>query len=250
MIPRPSPGNHLLALLPPEVHERLAPHLKTVNLKPKQVLFRAHMPLDVAYFPETCVISLLTRLKGGETPEVGLVGRDGMGSVSVFPGVNSMPCDGVVLIGGTAQRMSVAELRQVVHEGGALHDVLGRFAHLALARSMQMAACNGVHPVKERCARWLLMTHDLIDGDEFPLTQDVLAMMLGVRRPSVTVVARALQSAGVIDYRRGRVKVLDRNGLENASCECYRLMREEQRRLLGANRTPPDNSGRAGRSAL
>ena len=238
-------GNQLLALLPPDVRERLASHLRAVSVKPKQVLFRAHMPLDVAYFPETCVISLLSRLTGGETPEVGLVGRDGMGSVSVFPGVDTMPCDGVVLIGGAAQRMNAAVLRQEVHLGGPLHDVLGRFAHLTLARSMQMAACNGVHPVKERCARWLLMTHDLIDGDEFPLTQDVLAMMLGVRRQSVTIVARALQSVGVIDYRRGRVKVIDRKGLEAASCECYRLMRDEQHRLLGATTRWPDHDGTA-----
>jgi CRP-like cAMP-binding protein len=243
MIRRPSPENHLLALLPPDVRAHLSPHLKTVSVKPKHVIFRAHTSLDAAYFPDTCVISLLTRLKGGETPEVGLVGRDGMSSVSVFPGVNMMPCDGVVLIGGTAQRIEAAVLRQEVHRGGPLHDVLGRYAHLTLARSMQIAACNSVHSVKERCARWLLMTHDLIDGDEYPLTQDALAMMLGVRRPSVTVVARALQRAGAIDYRRGRVKVLDREGLESASCECYRLMREEERRLLGATPTGKDKSG-------
>ncbi len=226
-------GNQLLGLLPPAVLEDLALHLKTVSLKPKQVVFRAHTPLAAAYFPITCVISLLTRLKSGETPEVGLVGRDGMGSIAVFPGVNTMPCDGVILIPGTAYRMDTDVIRQKVHQGGPLHDALGRYAHLTLARSMQTAACNSVHPVHERCVRWLLMTHDLVENDGFPLTQDVLAMMLGVRRPSVTIVARALQRAGLIDYRRGRVKILDRQGLEAASCECYRLMREEQRRLLG-----------------
>lgn len=230
--PRPG-GNQLLALLPSAVRERLGPHLKTVTLKSKQAIFRAHTPLSVVYFPETSVISLLTHLKGGQTPEVGLVGKDGMASISVFPGVNTMPCDGIVLIAGTAQRMNAAVLRQEVHQGGPLHDLLGRYAHLTLARSMQMAACNSVHPVKERCARWLLMTHDLTDDGEFQLTQDVLAMMLGVRRPSVTVVARALQRAGLIDYRRGRVKILDRPGLEATSCECYQLMRDERRRLLG-----------------
>lgn len=186
-------GNRLLAQLAPAVLEELAPHLKTVSLKAKQVIFRAHTSLDVVYFQITCVISLLTHLKTGETPEVGLVGRDGMGSISVFPGVNTMPCDGVVLIPGAAY---------------------------------------GVHPIEERCVRWPLMTHDLVDNDEFPLTQDVLAMMLGVRRPSVTIVARALQRAGLIDYGRGRVKILDRRGIEAASCECYWLMREEQRRLF------------------
>jgi CRP-like cAMP-binding protein len=226
-------GNQLLALLPSALHERLRPHLKTVTLKPEQTIFRAHTPLSVVYFPETSVISLLTHLKGGQTPEVGLVGRDGMASISVFPGVNTMPCDGVVLIPGTALRMNAAVLRQEVHQGGPLHDLLGRYAHLTLARSMQLAACNGVHPVKERCARWLLMTHDLIDDVEFQLTQDGLAMMLGVRRPSVTIVARALQRAGLVDYRRGRVKILDRPGLEAASCECYQLMRDERHRLLG-----------------
>lgn len=226
-------GNQLLARLPSAVRERLRPHLKTVNLKPKQVIFRAHTPLSVVYFPDTSVISLLTPLKEGETPEVGLVGRDGMASITVFPGANTMPCDGVVLIGGSAQRMTADLLREEVHQGGPLHDVLGRYAQLTLARSMQMTACNSVHPVKKRCARWLLMTHDLIDGDGFLLTQDILAMMLGVRRASVTVVARTLQRAGLIDYRRGRLTIRDRRGLEAASCECYQSMREEQRRLLG-----------------
>jgi CRP-like cAMP-binding protein len=232
-IPALPVGNQLLALLPSALQERVGPHLKTVLLKPEQTIFRAHTPLSVVYFPETSVISLLTHLKGGQTPEVGLVGRDGMASISVFPGVNTMPCDGVVLIPGTALRMNAAVLRQEVHTGGPLHDLLGRYAHLTLARSMQVAACNSVHSVKERCARWLLMTHDLIDDSEFPLTQDALAMMLGVRRPSVTIVERALQRAGLIDYRRGRVKILHRPGLEAASCECYQLMRDERRRLLG-----------------
>ena len=225
-------GNRLLAELPPAVLEELAPHLKAVSLKAKQVIFRAHTSLDVVYFPITCVISLLTHLKTGETPEVGLVGRDGMGSISVFPGVNTMPCDGVVLIPGTAYRTDSTVVRERVHKGGSLHDVLGRYAHLTLARSMQIAACNGVHPIKERCVRWLLMTHDLVENDQFPLTQDVLAMMPGVRRLGVTIVARSLQRAGLVDYGRGRVKILDRHGIEAASCECYWLMREEQRRLF------------------
>jgi hypothetical protein len=222
-----------LTRLPTDVRKRLSPHLKTVTLKPKQTIFHAHVALSVVYFPDTSVISLLTPLTGGETPEVGIVGRDGMASITVFPGVNTMPCDGVVLIGGTAQRMNADVLKHEVHQGGPLHDVLGRYAHLTLARSMQMAACNSVHPVKKRCARWLLMTHDLVDGDEFQLTHDVLAMMLGVRRPSVTIVARTLQRAGFIEYRRGHVAIRDRRSLEAASCECYQLMRDEQQRLLG-----------------
>jgi len=198
-----------------------------------QSIFHAHEPLRAVYFPETGVIALLTHLHGGETLEVGLVGKDGMAGVALLPGVNMMPCEGTVQIGGTALRMDSDVLKQAVKQPGLLHDLLGRYAYSLFAQGVQTAACNTFHSVKERCARWLLMTHDLMDDREYQLTQDVLAMMLGVRRASVTGVARALQGAGLIDYGRGRVKILDRPGLEAASCECYQLMRDERRRLLG-----------------
>lgn len=198
-----------------------------------QSIFRAHESLRAVYFPETSVIALLTHLNSGEVLDVGLVGRDGMAGVALLPGINMMPCDAIVQIAGSALRMDSDALKQAARQPGLLHDLLGRSAYSLFAQGVQTAACNTFHSVKERCARWLLMTHDLIDGDEFPITHNLLATMLGVRRPSVTIVARALQRARLVEYRHGHMKIRDRAGLEAASCDCYRVVREEQYRLLG-----------------
>ena len=222
-----------MARLPDALRASLDPHLHRVRLESGQPIFHAHEPLRAVYFPEIGVIALLTRLNGGETLEVGLVGKDGMVGVALLPGVNMMPCDAVVQVGGTALRMDSDVLKQAVKQPGLLHELLGRYAYSLFAQGVQTAACNAFHSVKERCARWLLMTHDLVEGDEFPITQNLLATMLGVRRPSITLVARALRRARLIDYRHGRMKIRDRRGIEAASCECYRLVREEQHRLLG-----------------
>ncbi len=196
-------------------------------------IFRAHEPLHAAYFPETGVISLLTRLPDGKTLEVGLVGKDGMAGMALLPGVNMMPFDGTVQVAGTALRLTSEALKQMVREPGPIHQLLGRYAYAVFALGVQTAACNNFHSLRKRTARWLLMLHDLAEDAEFPLTQNTLALMLGVRRPSVTIAARALQRAGLIDYRHGHMKIRNRRGLEAASCECYRLMRQEQQRLLG-----------------
>jgi CRP-like cAMP-binding protein len=225
-------SNHLLTALSPAVRARLTPHLRAVTLKTGASLFRAHETLGAVYFPETCVIALVTSLTSGETLEVGLVGRDGVSAISVFPDVSAMPCDAVVEIGGTAQRIDAETLRREVGRNEALHALIGRYAQLVLAECMHLAGCISFHPVQERCARQLLRTADLVERDEFPLTQARLAGMLGARRASVTVVVGALERAGLIEHRRGRMRILDRRRLEAASCECYEAMRMERRRLL------------------
>jgi CRP-like cAMP-binding protein len=197
-----------------------------------QSIFRAHQPLDAVYFPETSVIAMLSRLNDGEVLQVGVVGKDGMAGIALLPGVNMMPCDAIVQIAGTALRMGVDALKHTARQPG-LHEVFARYAYLLFAQGVQSAACNAFHSAEQRCARWLLMIHDLVDGDEFPVTQNVLATMVGVRRPTVTMMARALQRAQVIDYRHGHMKIRHRRRLEACSCECYRMMREEQHRLLG-----------------
>lgn len=226
-------GNQLLARLPAALRASLDPHLRSVRLERGQSIFMAHEPLRAVYFPETSVIALLTRLNGGETLEVGLVGRDGMAGLALIPSVNMMPYEAIVQVAGTALRMPSDVLKHAVHQPGNLRELFGHYAYSVFAQGVQTAACNALHSVKKRCARWLLLTHDLADGDEFPITQNVLATMLGVRRPSVTTIASAFQRARLIDYRHGRMKIRDRRGLEAASCDCYRLMREEQHRLLG-----------------
>ena len=226
-------GNQLLAQLPAALRASLDPHLRRVRLERGQSLFQAREPLRSVYFPETSVIALVTHVNGGDTLEVGLVGRDGMVGLALIPGVNAMPYEATVQVAGTALRMPSDELTHAVRQPGILRDVFGHYAYALFAFGVQTIACNALHSVKGRCARWLLLTHDLIGGDEFPITHNVLATMLGVRRPSVTTIASAFQRARLIDYRHGRMKILDRRGLEAASCPCYRLIREEQRRLLG-----------------
>jgi CRP-like cAMP-binding protein len=228
----PTLGNRLLGLLPVAVLERLRSHLTPVALSARQVLFQAHAPLDVVYFPETSLVSLLTHLQDGRVLEVGLVGREGVTGISVFPGVASMPCDGIVQIAGMARCLQTAVLARELRDQ-SVQELFGRYAHLVLARSMQIAACNSFHRVDKRCARSLLMISDLIGGREFSLTHDALAMMLGVRRSSVTVVIDTLHRRRLIDSRRGRMTISSRAGLEKASCECYARLRDEQQRLLG-----------------
>jgi len=207
--------------------------VRRVDLERGQTLFQAHEPLRTAYFPDTCVIGLLTRLHDGEPLEVGVVGRDGMAGLAFIPGINAMPYEGIVQVAGTALRIPSDVLKHAVRQPGSVRDVFGHYAYTLFAFGVQTTACNALHSVKARCARWLLLTHDLVEGDEFPITHNVLATMLGVRRPSVTVIANAFHRARLIDYRHGRMKIRDRRGLEAASCDCYRAMREEQHRLLG-----------------
>jgi CRP-like cAMP-binding protein len=228
-----SPANRLLGLLRSEARARLAPHLELVTLGRKAVLFRAHEPLRAAYFPRTAVVSLVSSLESGDSLEVGVVGRDGLAGTAVFPGITTMSCDGVVQIPGLAERISAEVLRREVLADELLYSTLGRFAQVLLMRSMQMSACNMFHPVEQRCIRWLLTVSDLINNGDIPLTHELMATMLGVHRPTVTLVLGSLHRAGLVNESRGRIVIRNRIGLEDACCECYGVMSEEQRRLLG-----------------
>ena len=232
-LPGALPENRLLALLPPTARARLAPHLHCVNLRRKEILFRAHEPLRVAYFPQTAIVSFVSTLESGKSLEVALVGRDGLAGTAVFPGITTMSCDGVVQVAGAARRISAETLRREVLADETLYSTLGRFAQVLLVRSMQMSTCNMFHSVEQRCIRWLLTVSDLVDNGDVPLTHDLMATMLGVHRPTVTVALRTLNRAGLVDEKRGLIVIKDRAGLEEACCECYGVMRDEQRRLLG-----------------
>ena len=225
--------NRLLTLLSPRALARLTPHLQSVNLHANEVLFRAHEPLRVAYFPNSAVISLVSTLESGQSLEVGLVGRDGLAGTAIFPGVTTMTCDGIVQIPGVAQRISADVLRQEVLADEALYSTLGRFAQVLLMRSMQMSVCNMFHSVEQRGIRWLLTVSDLINNGDIPLTHELMATMLGVHRPTVTQVLRSLHKAGLVDESRGLIVIHDREALAKSCCECYGVMRDEQRRLLG-----------------
>jgi CRP-like cAMP-binding protein len=219
---RPSPENQLLAALPPDVFARIAPSVDVVPLILKQFLHKAGDPIREVYFPGGGFISMVTVLDNGEMVEVATVGREGMVGMSAV--LNGDPSPSAAMVQADTDicyRMSAAAFRTEMERRGPFHDLLTRYAQALVGVIMQSTACNAVHSVEQRLARWLLMAHDRIGRDEFPLTQEFVAMMLGASRPTVTIVAGTLQKAGLITYHRGRLSIVDRERLESASCECY-----------------------------
>jgi CRP-like cAMP-binding protein len=232
--PSQSPGeNRLLALLPPEVRERLRPHLTLVELGLRHGLYRPNEPIQHVYFPLNGVCSLVISMDEGAIFEVATVGNEGMVGLPVFLGAESIPGEAFVQVAGHALQLPAEVLRQETSTGGAFHELLHRYTQALLNQISQTAVCNRAHSIEQRCGRWLLMTHDRMGAAQFALTQEFLGQMLGVRRASVSAVASALQKAGVIRYSRGVITVTDRAGLEHVSCECYRIVRGEFDRLLG-----------------
>jgi CRP-like cAMP-binding protein len=225
--------NLMLAHLPPALLTRLRPYFSVVHLRKKEVLFRAHEPLRTAFFPCSALISLVTTLESGQSLAVGWIGREGIAGAPADSGMTTMPCEGLVQIAGVAERISVEVLRHEMLSDERCSATVGRYAHLALARSLQIAACNMFHPVEQRCIRWLLTISDLQETSEIALTHDQLANMLGVHRPTVTQAIRGLHNAGLVSEARGRVAIVDRDGLERQCCECRNLLKAEQQRLLG-----------------
>jgi CRP-like cAMP-binding protein len=227
------PGeNHLLAILPREALARLQPHLESVALAFRECLYAPNEPISQVYFPCSSVISLVLPLEGGAAIEVATVGNEGMLGLPAFLGAGSIPGEAFCQIPGQALRLGAQILHQETAAGGPLHDVLLRYTQGLMNQIAQSAACNRAHSIDERCARWLLTTHDRAGSDRFPLTQEFLAQMLGVRRAGVSAAASILQRAGFIRYSRGMMTITDRPGLESAACGCYRIVRDEFERLL------------------
>jgi CRP-like cAMP-binding protein len=226
--------NRLLHLLPADDYAWLAPHLTPVALPARRVLYTPGETVRDVYFPEAGGVSVINRLSTGRTVEVGTVGPEGLVGLSAVLDAASAPSETVVQVGGTGFRAPAAIVVEGFAERPALRCVLARYAQAYLIQVAQTAACNSVHPVDRRCARWLLMAHDRIDrAPTFELTHEFLAYMLAVRRASVSAATQALERAGVIRNGRGRVTVLDRDGLERAACECYGVVRREFDRLVG-----------------
>jgi CRP-like cAMP-binding protein len=225
--------NCLLAGLPSDIAERLQPDLTTLPGKARQVLYRQGDPIEYVYFPNDCVASVTSVLATGAMVETATVGDEGMiGIEAIFAERAVSTGETIVQVPGTTiERLSASTFRAEIARRGEFERRVGRYAQVFLAQVMQTAACNALHPVQERCCRWLLQTHDRVHGQDFALSHEFLGVMLGVRRSTVTVVAGALQSAGLIRYAHGRVRVIDRRGLEEASCECYCLIREQFDRL-------------------
>ena len=225
-------GNRILDALPPEVYDRLLPVLSPVSVKVKHLLLESGKAIDTIYFPVSAVVSLLTTMDASSV-EVATIGNEGIVGVPVFLGAQSMGARDFyqVQVPGQAQAMDIKTFVEITGRD-PFRGLIQRYAQALFSQVTQQVACNGLHSIEERCSRWMLLTHDRVGGNEFPLTQEFLAQMLGVRRASVTVAAGILQRAGFIRYVRGRVAIVDRDGLENASCECYRIIRTEFDRLL------------------
>jgi CRP-like cAMP-binding protein len=231
---RPPTANQILAALPDEEYARLEPHLMPVSLSLRQIIYKPHEPVAYVYFPENAMISVVAYMRGGASVEVGVIGREGMTGTAALFGVDSTPNESMVQIADGALKMRSEVARGEFKRGGAFQDLVLRHAQAHTIQISQSVACNGLHSLEERLARWLLMTHDRAASDELALTQEFLAMMLGVRRAGVTNAAIALQADGYINYRRGHITILDRPGLEEASCECYSVVRAEYGRVLKA----------------
>ncbi|MEP0918283.1 Crp/Fnr family transcriptional regulator [Leptolyngbya sp. DQ-M1] len=225
--------NKLLRALSQEEYEQLSPHLEFVTLPFKHVLYEPHQSVDYVYFLNHGVVSMVTITEEGETVEAATIGNEGMAGIHVLLGVNHLSLQAIAQVAGNGMRMRVDAFRRVVTPDTRLYELLLRYIQALISQLSQTVACNRLHSVEERCCRWLLMCHDRVPTDEFFLTQELLSQMLGVRRASVSVVAAILQKAGLITYSRGRIRILDRQGLESASCECYHLVKIEFDRLLG-----------------
>jgi CRP-like cAMP-binding protein len=232
------PQNRLLASLSQADYDLLQPHLEPVQLTYRRSLYQANRPIPFVYFFETGVGSLVNTMRNGAASEVGTIGNEGIAGLPVVLGDKRAPTSVYVQVPGVGLRMQSGLFWGAMEQSPTIRILLLHYAHAFFNQVAQSAACAHHHALEQRCCRWLLMTHDRMNSDEFLLTQEFLAMMLGIRsRPSVTIAAGALQRAGLIRYKRGHVTILDRPGLKERSCECYEISKREFDRLLGSRRT-------------
>jgi len=224
--------NHLLAALPASEIERIAPHLELVPLKLGQVLYESGGRLKHVYFPTNSIVSLLYVMQDGASAEIAVVGNEGILGISLFMGGESTPSRAVVQSEGFGYRLPAALLKKEFNRGGPMMHLLLRYTQALITQMSQTAVCNRHHSVDQQLCRWLLLSLDRLSGSELTMTQELIANMLGVRREGVTDAAGKLRDAGIIDYSRGRIKVLDRGKLEQQVCECYAVVKQEFDRLL------------------
>lgn len=223
------PGNQILASLSEKEFAAVKPLLEIYDLKFEAALFETGQPMDHLYFPRSGVISLLTSVNGGSTVEVGMIGNEGAVSISAALGATVSPTRAIIQGGGTAFRMKT---RDLALDGGPLNRSLMLFAHYLLVQISQSAACYRFHPIEQRLARWLLMTGDRMESNEYPITQHFLSNMLGVRREGVNRAAGELQKKNLISFSRRNIITIDRQGLEETACGCYAIIRSEEKGLF------------------
>ena len=229
-----SERNILLSLLPPQAYESLVPYLEPVSLTARNVAWRPGHRIHAVYFPRSAVFSILTPLEGHSPVESATVGYEGVVGVPVVLGLFAAHSLSVVQVDGDAARVEAVRFSEwLAAQEPSTRVLFDRYAYMLLEQTAQSVACNRKHALEERCARWLLTTRDRVSANEFALTHEFLAAMLGVRRASVTVALGLLQQERLIEYSRGRLRVIDQDGLEKISCECYRVVAEEQQRIMG-----------------
>jgi CRP-like cAMP-binding protein len=224
--------NHLLDALPASAYERLASHLKLVPMRLGEVLYESGVQLDHVYFPTTSILSLLYVMQDGASAEIAIVGNEGILGISLFMGGETTPSRAVVQSAGHAFRLKAALLKNEFGRFGPTMHLLLRYTQALITQMAQTAVCNRHHSVDQQLCRWLLLSLDRLQTNELSMTQELIANMLGVRREGVTAAAGKLQAVGLIQYRRGKITVLDRPGVEARVCECYQVVKTEFDRLL------------------
>lgn len=223
--------NRILAFLPKAEILVLEPHLVELDLPRRQMLNNAGEKVQFAYFLEEGLASVVVMLANGATVEVGVVGREGMTGLPIIMGTDRIPCQTFIQMAGSGYRIKANVLRENFDRLPQLRQMLLRYLQLHLVQASQTAACNRMHEVEERMARWLLICQDRVNSPSINLTHEFLAQMLGSRRSSVTIAAGLLHRSGLIDYSRGKVTIRDKDGLKKAACECYQAIHDEQTRL-------------------
>lgn len=228
--------NDLLRSLSGADQELLLSKMERIELTPRKVLYDPNKPIEHVFFPEDGVVSLVAHMKSdGSTMEIATVGSEGMVGLPVFLGAVSSPLQAFAQVPGRALRMSTADFKRQTMNGVGLRRVLERYTQALFTQLSQSVACNRLHSIEQRCARWLLLTSDRVKESRFMLTQQFLAQMLGVRRAGVNVVLKSFQRNGMIDYRQGQMQIKNRRKLEQVSCECYFIVRHEYQRLTGSS---------------
>jgi CRP-like cAMP-binding protein len=231
--PAPTPRqNHLLAALPSAERQRWLPRMEAVELTLGQVLYESGGTLSHVYFPTTAIVSLLYVMENGASAEIAVVGNEGLVGISLFMGGESTPSRAVVQSAGHGFRLDAQAMKSEFNRGGPVLHLLLRYTQALITQMAQTAVCNRHHTLDQQLCRWLLLSMDRLQGNELVMTQELIANMLGVRREGVTESALKLQQAKLIRYSRGHIKVLDRAGLEQRSCECYAVVKKEYDRLL------------------
>ena len=226
--------NRLLAALSKSCRERLAPDLKLVAFRLGDILYHPKQPIKAVYFPRWSAVSMVNAFEDGSMVEVGVIGREGVVGASLLSGDDVSPHQAIVQIADGGWKMKARVFQSEIASNGELADVTRRYLQALFIQVAQTAACNRLHPIVERLARWMLLMRERMDSDTLQLTHEFIATMLGARRAGVTLAARVLQEAKIIKYSRGKVTILDRSKLEEAACECHRVVSDEYERLLGA----------------